>query len=908
MEKPKPPALAHWLLTKILDEFYLEEFLGDLDEMFDERAATRTLFVAQFLYWIDAFHLIIGFSTSRVTKTAPDTMMLRNLLTMAWRNAVRQKQFTFLNIFGLTLGVATCVTIGLYVYDELTYDTFHAKGDRIYRINQPLIWGNWDVPFSSTGPNVAEALRTDAPEFEQVTRIMADGEQTIRITTGQDAMLLTEKRYFLAEENFFDVFSFEFISGDPKTALKEPMSLAITQSTAKRFFGDADPINKMIEVKQKDGTWSTYTVRALLKDVPSKSHLQFDVLASLSSYSEMMKAHGWKWIFTSFSTYGLVREGTNVANLEMKIQSIPPKWAEATTTRIFNQTLTEFTGGKPWRLYMQPLRDVYLGLPDYHRFGPSGNPQFVYIFGGIGVLVLVLSCINFMNLSTARSSIRAKEVGVRKVLGSQRYALVKQFIVESVLYAAVSTWLALLLVQLSTPLFNSVAGKNISLFSHLSNPIFLGGVAVFILLIGLAAGSYPAFYLSSFSPSQTLKGKITGGFRKKGIRNSLVVFQFTVSIALIICTFFVQKQLNHTATMDVGFNRNNILQIHKIEQIGTSREVIKEKLAKHPAFQQVAFSHSVPPFISEGERYKADHPEATIVDINNIRVDDHYLELLGVEFLAGRNFDESRQTDRHGIILNEEAARVLGLGTRDSYTADSPVGKYVVQAFDKEEKLEVIGVVKNFNYIELRDRIEPLMIVHYENDLFWNYGLGALHLSARINPQVVQNTSDLQSILEDVESELHKIDSSVPFQYSFLDEGFENAFRSEQRMSTILNLFTFLAVIIACLGLYGLAAFSAEQRTKELGIRKVLGAKVHELVFVFSSEFTKLVGLSIMIASPVAYYLVNKWLSGFSFRTSIDVWVFAAAAMSALVIAWITISYQSFSAARRNPAETLKSE
>lgn len=909
-KKHRPPALANWFVAKFISQGYLEEFFGDLQEMYEERVSTGGKLSAWLMYWIDAFHLVIGFSSSRVPQPNNSPIMIRNMFKIAWRSALRHKQFTILNVTGLTIGIATCLIIGLYVYDETTYDTFHANGDRIYRINQPMIWNNWDEQFASTGPNVAEALREDAAEFEQVTRLLSNDEQTVRIHNDKKKIsLFTEKNLFAAEENFFKVFSFKFIQGDPATALIDPMSMVITLKTAKRYFGFDDPIGKIIEVKEKDGSWSSYTIRGVLADIPEKSHLQFDMLVSLASFSEMMKAHGWKWIWTAFSTYGLVREGTNVETLTDKIQAIPPKWAAATTERIFNQTYSEFTADKKWKLYLQPLKEIYLAKsPGSHRFGPSGNSQFVALFSGIGILVLALSSINFMNLSTARSSNRTKEVGVRKVLGSERKILIQQFIIESILYVTVSCICAFILVQLLLNPFNVVAERHIMLTPHITNPFFLGIVGLFVILLGATAGSYPAFYLSSFNPMETLKGKGSTGIKRRGIRNALVVFQFTVSIALVTCTLFVQRQLKYTSTMDIGFIKDNILQIHNIEQLGVNAEVLKAKLKTNTAFTTVARSFSIPPYVWESERYRADEPDHPVVDIGNLRVDENYLTMLGTEFLAGRNFDPERVNDKYGIILNEEAVKTLGWGTADTYDTDSPIGKFVTAAFGTEEKIEVIGVVKNFNFNSVKEKITPLMVLHFQNDRFWNYGQGQSYLSMRLNPASVQNASDLQSLITKIKDEIFRMDGSVPFEYSFMDEGFENTFRSEQKMGTILSFFTLLAVIIACLGLFGLAAFSAEQRTKELGIRKVLGAKVHELIFLFSSEFTKLVLLAILLGSPVAYFLVDYWLSTFAFHTAIDPWVFIIAGLCALLLALVTISFQSFSAANTNPAEILKNE
>ena len=899
--------IACALIQRRVGRAYIEEFLGDLDEMYEDRLAARGKFIAEGMYWVDVIHLILGFSST--VKKQSNTMFIGNMIKIAWRSAVRHRQFTILNLLGLTLGIATCLMIGLYVYDESTYDTFHANGDRIYRINQPMIWGDWNEQFSGTGPGIAEAIRTDVPDFEQVTRIFFVGEQLMRVTTNDEAIHFNESKYYVAEDNFFKVFSFPFLKGDPNTALKEAHSIVVTASTAKRYFGDADPMGKLIEAKSTAGTYTPFTITGVLADIPTQSHLQFDMLGSLSSVTEF-KDNRWTWIWTIFGTYGMVREGTDVAALTKKLQALPPKWAERTTQGVFNQTLEQFTKGQPWTLYLQPLRDIYLAKsPGFNRFGPSGNPEFVMIFGAIGVLVLVLSSINFMNLSTARSSNRAKEVGVRKVLGSEKNTLVRQFIIESVLFVTVSTVAALILVQLSLNAFNTVAEKQLTLLRHLTNPYFFGTLVAFILIVGLGAGSYPALYLSAFKPAETLKGKLRAGFKGTGIRNGLVVLQFTVSIALIICTFFVQKQLSYTRTIDVGISKDHVLQVYNIHQLGEGVDVLKAKLQTNPVFTVVAKSGFLPPNVWATDRYRAEGPNQPVVDIAYMRCDENYLPLLQTEFITGRNFDPTNAADKYNIIINEEAARILGYGSKETWGDASPLGKFVVQSFGSEEKLQIIGIVKDFNFNSVKQRIGPLLIMHNDNDKHWSYGAGfPSYLSMRLNPASVQKGDELQGIIDGVKAEVAKIDPSVTFRYSFMDEEFDSTFREEKKMSVILNLFTILAIVIACLGLFGLAAFSADQRKKELGIRKLHGASVHQLVFLFSSEFTKPVALSIVMATPIAYLMTDFWLSNFAYRTPIDSWVFIVAGLTAMSIAAFTVGFQSFSAANANPVEVLKNE
>ncbi|MEE9362027.1 MAG: ABC transporter permease [Cellulophaga sp.] len=835
--------------------------------------------------------------------------MYKNYLKIAWRNAVRQKQFSILNLLGLTIGVGTCLVIGLYIHSELTYDTFHKNSDRIYRINQSNIWGDFNDLAASTGPNVATAIKEDIPEFEEVTRLMGIGSQTIRYGNSESTSNFFKENFFAAAEpNFLDIFSFEMLQGDAKTALNEPMSILMTQETATRYFGENDPIDKVVEIKEYDGSWRSYTVKGVFKDIPAKSHLQFDALISMNSYQAQLDRDGWKWIWTTFSTYGLLHKDASSNLLAKKLQALPKKWAPPTTERIFNQTFTEFTKGNTWLLVAQPLKEIYKsGLPLNHSFGPTGNPSFITIFGAIGILVLVLSCINFMNLSTARSSKRAREIGVRKVLGSGRTALIKQFIIESVLFTLLSTILAIGVVYLSLGIFNTVAETDISLVSYLNSPLFYGIIFLFVLLLGGIAGSYPAFYLSSFKPVETLKGKLSVGSKGKNIRNGLIVFQFTISIALIICAFFVHKQLVYASTLDVGFAKNNILQIHNIEELGFDTEALKTKLKENPAFLNVGKSFGVPPNIWSGDRYKT-LKENEVFQFKNIRADEDYLDVLGLELVAGRNFDSSRPNDKYKVILNEEAVKMVGWGNLDSFAANSPTGKIIALASGGEDEFEVLGVVKNFNFNSVKQHIDPLIIIHHQNNTVWDYGGGQSYYSLRLNAEMIQNTQQLQSVVESVKSAIVEIDPSVPFEYSFLDQDFENTFQLEQRMGTVLNFFTLMAMIIACLGLFGLAVFSAEQRIQELGIRKVLGAKVSELVLLFSTEFMKLIGIAILIASPLAYILITSWLSDFAYKTPITFWVFLLAGLSAFVITILTVSLQAVKAARANPIKSLRTE
>ncbi len=826
---------------------------------------------------------------------------------MAWRSALRQRQFSLLNVLGLSIGITTCLLIGLYVQDELSYDNFHEKADRIYRIEQPMIWGDWNDRMSGLGPNVGLSLRAEAPEFEEITRLQASGFYIVNHKKEDGSVVsFKEHRLFIAEENFFDVFSFRLLQGNPDDVLKGPSKMVITESMARKYFGDEDPIGKTMEARFSVYS-DLFTISGIVEDLPSNSHINFDFLTSLDSYGHI-KSQEWKWIWTNFATYGLVRSGTDVKALSEKIQQIPPKYAARTTETIFNQSFDDFTGGNGWPLYMTPLKDVYLN--EYaagNLLGRVGNMQQIRIFTAIGVFTLLLSCINFMNLSTARSANRSKEVGVRKVLGSGRKKLVGQFMFESVLFTAVGTIIAIVLAEISLGAFNDLASKQLSLDAQLQNPVFLGTLLGFVLMVGLLSGSYPAFYLSSFKPIASLKGKVASGFKGKAIRNGLVVFQFTISIALVISAFFVQKQLSYTSGMDLGYDKHNLFQLHNLEQFSGDIQTIKNTLAGNPAFSAIGQSSALPPNVFSGDRYKATGTE-DVVQLSNMKIDEDYFATLNPKLLLGRSFDKNIESDKYGIVLNVSAVKALGWGTPDTYAEDSPIGKSMSIASGDEYSLKVIGVVEDFNFLSLKNAINPLVILHLDNDKVWDYGGGSSYLSMRLRPEVINSGEALRGMISGIGEQIRALDPTFPFEYSFVDESFDASFRSEQRMGKVLNVFTIMAIAIACLGLFGLAAFSAEQRKKELGVRKVLGAKALGLMMLFSTEFTRLVILSLVVAAPLSYFMVDSWLADFAYKTPIDMGVFIIAGMAALVIAWGTISFQSLKAAYRNPIESLRDE
>lgn len=842
--------------------------------------------------------------------------MLSIMFKTAWRSALRQKQFSLLNILGLSIGITTCLLIGLYVKYELNYDSFHTKSDRIYRINQSFIWGDWNEQQATTGPNVALALSADIPEFEEVTRVLAPSPfAVLHKSTSNEVTSLLQKNHLVVDDNFFKIFSFEVLSGDLNQALNGPNKVVLTAETANKYFGNENPIGQTLEMKgvilegnqDQTAAWESFEVTAVLKDIPENSHIHFDMLSSMTSYPDV-KAMESAWTWTTFVNYGLVQEQVDLAALHTKMQEVPKKHATATLQRLFNQTFEELeASGKSWNLYLQPLNEVYLDTRKGNMIGPTGSSNHLSIFATVGVIILILSCINFMNLSTARATKRSREIGVRKVLGSGRGSLIRQFVFESLLYALLSTVIALIAAELLLSAFNTLSGKQLSLYQELSNPVSLITLLASSVALGLLSGLYPALYLSSFKPTDILKGKSGQGQRGKALRNVLVIFQFAASVILIISTFFVHKQLIYTTNLDMGYDREHVLQLHNIEQLNHDIKSLKSKLISNPAVSSIGQSHEVPPNIQRGDMLIINGAEKKELEVKRMKLDSDYLNLLKPEFLVGKNFNSTSTTEkRTGVILNETAVKALGWGLSENYAEDSPIGKRLTSG--RNRGFEVIGVVKDFHLNNAKYELMPLIIYHIDNPFLPDSGTSPSYLSLRLNKASVSSSQELSTIISSIQSELSTMDTTYPFEYSFMDQAFEQSFKDEQRLGQILNIFTTMAVVIACLGLFGLAAFSAEMRIKELGIRKVLGAHTLKLMITFSSEFTRMVFISLLIAMPLAYYVVRYWLRDFAYKTSIDLWVFVLAGLGAMLISWLTIGSQSFKVASENPIKALRNE
>ncbi|SEM56877.1 putative ABC transport system permease protein [Mucilaginibacter gossypiicola] len=806
--------------------------------------------------------------------------MFRNYLKTAFRTLRKNVGFTVINILGLALGLATCLMIVLYVADELSYDRFNDKANRTYRVNEDLKFGNNNVLYAVAMPPLAQALKTDLPEVEEATRLKAAGG--FHAKKGNESIL--EYGTVYADPSVFNVFTLPMVNGNPATALKEPNTVVITESAAKKYFNSTNAVGKTLAIDNNQ----LLKVTGVIKDLPKQSHFHFDFFMSMVSWPD---SRSGEWLRSDYNTYVVLKPGTDYKLFEKKLAALLKKYSEGQMQTALHVNIADFEkSGSYFRLNLTPLTDIHLHSNRTGELGSNSSAQYVYIFSAIAIFILLIAGINFMNLSTARSANRAREVGVRKVLGSPRKYLIAQFLTESVLVTLAAAVIAFFAVLLLLPLFNQVSGKELVVGSQ-TLAWLLPALLLIVLVVGFAAGSYPAFFLSAFQPINVLSGKLAGGFKGSWLRSVLVVFQFSISIFLIIGTIVIYNQLNYIQTKNLGYNRNQVLVINNAFELGSHTKTFKNEVKQLHGVVNATLTGYLPTGKNRGTSifYKeAAADQKTALFPQSWRVDADYINTLGMKISAGRDFSANMPTDSTGLVINETAAKFLGF--------TNPVNKILYRNMDGNrdhiKAYHIIGVVKDFNFNSLRENISPMIFLMDEDNG---------NLSVRLN------TANLPALIDQIKTKWQGMTQSQ-FSYSFMDQDFDANYRAEQRTGTISIIFTVLAISIACLGLFGLAAYAAEQRTKEIGIRKVLGASVSAIVNTLSKDFIKLVLISIAITTPLAWYLMNKWLQDFAYRISIQWWVLVLAGAGAVVIAIVTVSFQSVKAALANPINSLKNE
>ncbi|MDB4903162.1 MAG: FtsX-like permease family protein [Mucilaginibacter sp.] len=809
--------------------------------------------------------------------------MIKNYLKIAVRQLRKQKMYSAIKIGGFALSIAACLLIGLYIKDELSYDKSYPDTNRIYRLVEYYTHDGKIEKGNDYPAPISKALKADFPEIEKSARLMPNslfqnaGSNELR--RADQVENTHEEGFTYADQDLLDILKLPMVYGNRSKALAEPNTMVISKRKADKYFPNQNPVGKVMYLNN-DQT-KPYRIGGVMENPPKTSHLQFDFLLTLNGI-EFYKGEQTNWNASNYPDYVLLKPGTNIDQLNKKITVDIDKnyLLPALLSISYKDAEKEL---KKLSFKLQPISDIHLYSYDIQDEFQHGDIRFIWLFGAIAGFILTIACINFINLSTAKSANRAKEVGLRKVVGSTRYSLISQFLAESLLYSVLSFIIGVLLAWVLLPYFNALASKTLTMpwQTFWFMPIIFAAAFV----VGIVAGIYPAFYLSSFKPASVLKGSISTGSKNSMLRNGLVVFQFTASIILIICTFVIYNQMKYILNKDIGFNKDQVVMLQGANTLGDNGvKILKQQLQKLSSVKSVSIGDYLP---VEGTKRNGNtlynfgkSKVETGVDTQFWITDEDYLKTFGIKLLEGVNFNPDGNNG--GVIINQTMVKKLNL--------KNPVGKVITHGGDA---LRIIGVVQDFNFESLRQPI------------------GALCLFKGISPSIVSVKVDggnMSSTLAQISSIWKNLSPSQPIRYTFLDERFANMYADVQRMGHIFTSFAILAIIIACLGLFALASFMAEQRSKEIGIRKVLGASVQSITKLLSLDFVKLVFIAIVIASPIAWWAMTKWLEDFTYRAPVSWWIFAFAGVTAILIALLTVSFQSIKAAVANPIKALKTE
>ena len=805
--------------------------------------------------------------------------MLKNYFKITLRNISRNKMYSGLNIVGLAIGLTCCILILLYVHDELSYDRFHDNADSIYRV-VPTFTTSERTMYLATNAHVqGPMLKDEFPEVLEYVRFTGNRERVIE----QGNISFSEERFAYVDDTVFDVFSFDMILGNPKEALVNPNTVVLTEEMAKKYFGSENPLGKNLKVNHD----ALFSVTGVIKNIPSASHIKPDFMASFSTLGLKPSTNINNDLLNqvNYYTYLLFRKGTDYRVMEQKFTD--------DVNRRIGAMLKQLGGSA--ELELQPLTKIYLHSDRELESEQMGDITYVWLFSGIGIFILLLACLNFMNLSTARSANRAKEVGLRKVVGAQKSQLVRQFLGESLILTFISFALALLLVFLSMPLFRTISGKDI-LLNSLFNPVIFAGFVGLFLIIGLVGGSYPAFFLSAFRPVEVIQGNLKRGAKSSVLRIVLVSFQFAVSIILIIGTFTVNTQLKYVRSKNLGYDKDHVIAITmRNNETQKKYESIKEAIQRNPNVVSVSASSTSPLGTNDFSAHHAvGKPEDQINMFWSQMVDDKYIDTYKMEIVQGRNFSKDFPSDKEQSIIINEAA-VQKLGWQDDPTSQM-IERFSSQNLSDRRTYNVVGVIKDYHFQSLHEEIQP-MILYYTSP-YGNFSL----LSIRVRQENIQETITF------LETTWKQFDTQYPFEYAFVDDQYDALYRTEVRLGKLFSYFTALAILIGCLGLFGLTSFTTEQRTKEIGIRKVLGASMQGIIYMLVRDFTKWVFLAVIVAWPIGYLVMNKWLNNFAYRANLGVWIFLSSALLALVISVATVSFQSIKAALADPAKSIRTE
>ncbi|MGD9346727.1 MAG: ABC transporter permease [Candidatus Aminicenantes bacterium] len=857
----RAPKMAKRLFDRIVKSEEKSTIVGDIEEFYHDLCEARGAFRAKLWFWTQILLSLPFFIKNSFYWRG---LMFQNIIRITFRNISKHKAYYFINVAGLSIGIVCFILIALFITDELSYDRYHEKADRIYKAGVRALWADNEFHGCVSPASLSRTLVAEFPEVEVSTRLRRYGFPVIRY----EDKVFSEERWYWADDTFFDVFTVPFLQGDPKTALTEPNSVVITESTARKYFGTGNPLGKSLNSDNR----RDYQVTGVIEDVPHNSHVHYDFLASFITIED---GSDQNWISNNFPTYFVLKDGISHKDFETKLQLIVEKYVAPQLETVFGATLDEMkASGGSIRYFITPLTDIHLHSHLRFEHEPNSDIAYVYIFSVVAFAILLIACVNFVNLATARSAGRAKEVGVRKTIGSNRTQLVRQFLAETIVLGFIATMVALPIIHFLLPFFNDLTGKNLSV-PYLENASTIPLIMGIALVVGLVAGIYPAVFLASFDPVAVLKGESVGRTRRSWMRNVLVVFQFAVSVTLIIGTLVVYRQLDYIQNKNLGFNKDQVVVIKKADDIGQKIRAFKQELLRFPGVVSASNSSNlIGDFFGDNLYRQIDQPKEKNQLIWRMWTDQDYSKTFELEFIEGRYFTEEPQEGRREVVLNQSGAKILGY--------EDAVGKRIIDLDGRD--FTIIGVVKDFHFESLHKELNPLIIHPY---------------SPRGN---------VRETLSSMKKSWEKYALNQTFEYEFFDDHFARLYRSEEKTGTIFFSFSLLAIFIASLGLSGLTAFITQQRTKEIGIRKVLGASVSGILFLYTKQFTRWVIVANIIAWPLAYFAMNKWLENFAYRASIGVGTFILSALLALLIALLTVSFQTIRAAIANPVDSLRYE
>ncbi|MDB4581602.1 ABC transporter permease [Draconibacterium sp.] len=806
--------------------------------------------------------------------------MVKELLKHSWRSLKKQKGYVFINILGLSIGIACSLIITLFIIHQLSYDQYHEKKDRIYRLTLDGKIGEQEVIVSSTASVIGPTIKNDFPEVENFCRMNTFGETIVK----DEDRIFTITDFAEIDSTFFEIFSIPLLKGNSKTVLNAPNTMVLSESTAKKIFGDQDPINKILKINTRD---NAYRVTGVMADFPENTHFNADIF---TSFMTNRRSNDGEWLNNSFETYVLLKPNTTPEQVNAKFPGMIEKYIGPRVLELFGVSFEDFmNNGNRYNFYLQPVTKIHLDPTVDHNVKPATDPKYLWIFGSIAILIIVIASINFMNLSTAQATKRAKEVGIKKATGSSRWNLISQFLTDSTLISLFSLVMAIVIVLLTLPAFNNLLNAKVR-FGLFSNWYTIPALIGFALVVGLLAGAYPAFYLSSFNPSTVLRGKVRDGIKNGKLRSILVSVQFLISIVLIIGTIIMYRQLQYMINKDLGFNKDKLLVIRQAGSIGDRVPTFKEELLKIPGIVSVSNSTAVPGHNNNNNGYMLEGRSSETFLMQTNWVDYDYFETYQIKLNDGRFFDKSFTSDQQACVVNQQTMEEFGL-------TDLTSSRFSVRDNNDEiVQIPIIGVSDNFHFQSLHNRINPYIM------RFKIEGLNFGYISIKFSSEATAET------INQIENTWKEFASNNPLQYFFMDNDFSEMYRVERQNAQLSVLFAILGILIAALGLFGLTSFTVEQRTKEVGVRKALGASGGSIFYLISKEIIILVCIATVIAWPLIYFAANNWLQNYYYRINLQIMEFIVGFIIAISIALATISYRTIKSTRINPALTLRYE